>query len=194
MFNARRNNVSSSSDVGNTLNSTGRVMYIETRRTITEMVMFALMRKSSRNDGSGAIIAMTIPSTAMGTLSSAQLFPARDVGVTGPAPFFARVRAAAFAARLRGSGEPPPSASAGTETGAIFGAGTMSAGLVHLTNHQRPTTHGIIPSAKPSSARRQPSLNPVKGEHRMAEEFRSATIDKWRPPPNRNTIHPGSSG
>ncbi len=53
--------------MGKTLNSTGRVMYIETSRTITETVIFALISTSSRKDGIGMIIASTIPSTASGT-------------------------------------------------------------------------------------------------------------------------------
>ena len=48
-------------------------MYIETSRTITETVMFALINMSSRKLGSGMIMAITMPSTASGTLSSAKL-------------------------------------------------------------------------------------------------------------------------
>ena len=46
------------SRLGKTLNSTGRVMYIETSRITVEIVMLALMSRSIRNAGSGAIIAI----------------------------------------------------------------------------------------------------------------------------------------
>src|SRR6185369_7037084 len=57
-------------DVGKTLNSTGRVMYMETSSTITEIVMLVLISMSSRKAGSGMIIASTIPKTASGTATS----------------------------------------------------------------------------------------------------------------------------
>src|SRR5690242_12235603 len=85
MFRARRNNVINNKVVGKTLNSTGFVMYIATRRTITDMVILALMRMSSRNGGSGMIIARTMASTAIGMVSSRQ-FPA---GFTDPAVILA---------------------------------------------------------------------------------------------------------
>ena len=43
-------------------------MYIDTIMTMTASVILALMRTSSRKAGSGAIIAMTIASTASGTI------------------------------------------------------------------------------------------------------------------------------
>src|SRR5579883_297604 len=70
MFRANRNRVSNRSEVGKTLNSTGRAMCIDTRSTITETVMFALIRMSSRKLGIGMIIAKTIPKTARGTPKS----------------------------------------------------------------------------------------------------------------------------
>src|SRR5262249_22640961 len=80
MLSARRNRVSRRREVGKTLNSTGLTIYIETSSTITEMVIFALMRMSRRNDGMGAIMASTMPSTERGTLSS-EGFPIRDTPV-----------------------------------------------------------------------------------------------------------------
>src|SRR5579885_1273691 len=70
MFSASRHRVINRSVVGNTLNSTGRVIYIETRSTTTDSVILALISTSSRNDGIGAIMASTIPSTARGTAKS----------------------------------------------------------------------------------------------------------------------------
>jgi hypothetical protein len=78
MFSARRNSVSSSSAVGNTLNSTGLRIYIETSRTMTETVIVALIRMSSRNGGMGMTIARTMPRTARGMLNSAG-FPKRGL-------------------------------------------------------------------------------------------------------------------
>src|SRR5439155_4630805 len=77
ILSARRNSVSSRSAVGKTLNSTGLVIYIETNRTMTDTVMFALIRMSSRNDGSGRIMERTMASTASGTPNSAEV-PKRD--------------------------------------------------------------------------------------------------------------------
>src|SRR5579872_1769421 len=69
-FNARRNSVSSSSIVGKTLNSTGRVMYIDTIITITDIMMSVTIRTSSMMLGMGVIRATTMASTASGTASS----------------------------------------------------------------------------------------------------------------------------
>ena len=71
IFSANRNSVSSNKAVGKTLNSTGRRIYIETSSTTTEMVMFAEIRTSRMKDGSGMIIVMMMPSTAIGTPKSA---------------------------------------------------------------------------------------------------------------------------
>ena len=109
--------------VGKTLNSTGRVMYIETSSTITEMVILALIRKSSRNDGSGAIIAMTMPSTASGTLISAR-FPNRDSILALAGTVFPCV----FGARPRALGELGVE-TAGAETGVIWGVAAMPASV-----------------------------------------------------------------
>src|SRR5579862_1133535 len=84
MLSDRRNSVSSNREVGKTLNSTGLVMYIETSSTITEIVMLALISKSSRKGGSGMIIARTMPKTASGMLNS-ERFPNRDASA-GAAP------------------------------------------------------------------------------------------------------------
>ena len=73
MFSASRNSVSNSSVVGNTLNSTGRPMYIATIITMTDIMMSITIRKSSTKLGSGVISAMTIAKTAMGTASSPAL-------------------------------------------------------------------------------------------------------------------------
>src|SRR5689334_15033869 len=70
IFKARRNKVNNSSMVGNTLNSTGRVMYIETIITITDIIRSVTIRKSSRKLGKGVISAITIASTANGTANS----------------------------------------------------------------------------------------------------------------------------
>ena len=66
MFSARRNSVISSSVVGNTLKSAGLVMYIATSSTITDIVILPLISRSRKNDGSGVIIAITMPSTTTG--------------------------------------------------------------------------------------------------------------------------------
>jgi hypothetical protein len=42
-------------------------MYSATNKTITDIVMFVLISRSSKNGGSGMIIAKMIPSTATGT-------------------------------------------------------------------------------------------------------------------------------
>jgi hypothetical protein len=60
----------SSRSVGKTPNSTGLLMCIETRRTIVDKVIFAVIRISSKNGGRGITIAMRIPKTAIGTTSS----------------------------------------------------------------------------------------------------------------------------
>jgi len=82
MFRVSRNKVISRSEVGKTLNSTGRVMYIDTRSTITDRVMLALIRMSSRKLGMGMIIARTIPKTARGTAKS-EMPLKRDTGPGG---------------------------------------------------------------------------------------------------------------
>jgi hypothetical protein len=68
------------------------MMYMETSRTITETVMLALIRTSSKKAGIGAIIANTIPNTANGTASSDR-FPIRDAAglLTLPAAGFLTV-------------------------------------------------------------------------------------------------------
>src|SRR5271154_1126574 len=106
IFRASRNSVSSNREVGKTLNSTGLVMYSET-------VIFALIRISKRNDGNGAIITITMPSTARGTLRSLR-FPNRslDLAVVPAAPGW----------DLRGawrSACAAPAPTAGAETGTI---------------------------------------------------------------------------
>ena len=94
-FSARRNSVSSSSVVGNELNSTGFTKYSETIRTITDIMMSAAISRSSRNAGSGVISATTIASTASGTaisLRAASGEPAAaHLAVAGAAMAFAGV-------------------------------------------------------------------------------------------------------
>src|SRR4051794_31970849 len=70
ILSARRKSVRRSKVVGNVLNSTGFVMYIETISTMTDNMMSAEIRKSSRNAGSGVIIAITIARTPTGTAIS----------------------------------------------------------------------------------------------------------------------------
>ena len=122
MFNASRNNVSSNNEVGNTLNSTGRVMYIETSSKITEMVLFALISTSRRNDGIGEIIAITIPSTAKGMVISA-IFPNRDAFLTA----FTDAGELCFAAFPRWDGGLAGRPTVGAETGPICGVEAISA-------------------------------------------------------------------
>src|SRR5579862_8495471 len=131
MFKARRNSVSNSSDVGKTLNSTGRVMYIETSSRITEIVMFALMRISSRNEGIGAIIAKTMPKTAKGTLKSA-IFPNRDADLDGFAVF---ALTAGLEVPPRECGAGPGRAGGCAETGAICGVAAMLLDALQVRGH-----------------------------------------------------------
>ena len=70
MFSASRNNVSSSSVVGKTLNSAGRTMYMATIITTTDSMMSVTMRMSSTKGGRGVIRVTTIARTASGTASS----------------------------------------------------------------------------------------------------------------------------
>ena len=72
-FSAKRNSVIKRSAVGNTLNSTGRVMYMAPIKTITDIEKLALINRSSTIVGIGAIIASTMPRTASGTEISLQL-------------------------------------------------------------------------------------------------------------------------
>src|SRR5437588_227975 len=52
---------------------------------MTDIVMLALISTSNRNGGRGAIIASTMPSTAIGTPNSIQ-FAARAVGIESADP------------------------------------------------------------------------------------------------------------
>src|SRR5271165_7530402 len=72
MFSESRNRVIRSSVVGKTLKSAAFVMYIEDSSTMTENVMLAEISTSRRIDGSGMIMASTMPSTASGMASSLQ--------------------------------------------------------------------------------------------------------------------------
>ena len=74
--------MSNSSVVGNTLNSTGRVIYIATIITITDIMMSVTIKMSSMKPGRGVIRAMTIASTAIGTPRS--LAPEKSIP---PKPF-----------------------------------------------------------------------------------------------------------
>src|SRR5258706_4963382 len=118
MFSARRNSVISSRVVGKTLNSTGRVICIETSITITERVMFALIRRSRTKDGSGVIIARTIPKTASGTPNSASV-PRRDASPD----FVAGGEVPCFLLTARGGSSPHPGR--GVEKGPIWGVAAI---------------------------------------------------------------------
>ena len=86
MFRASRKSVNNSRVVGKTLNSTGRVIYIATIITITDIMMSATIRMSSTNPGNGVISAMTIARTAMGTVSSltsVRLIPPNPFHIAG---------------------------------------------------------------------------------------------------------------
>ena len=85
------------------LNSTGRVMYIETSNTITETVMLALINTSSRKLGIGMIIASTMPKTVSGTASS-ERFPKAETRLE----LFADCGAAGFPAARGGVGTSGP--------------------------------------------------------------------------------------
>src|SRR5579871_2946744 len=127
ILSARRNSVSSSKVVGNTLNSTGRPMYMATNSTMTESVMLALISRSSRKLGMGRIIAMMIPITARGTPIS-EMLPNRDVnpGATPPPAIFAPERA--LAAVPRGFLSPLGDTAGGAGTGFSCGAAAMYGG------------------------------------------------------------------
>ena len=91
---------------------------------MTEIVMSALIRRSSRKGGMGMIIATTMPRTARGMLNSAR-FPNRDGGPdhAAPSPEMRVLTGASF-----GLGRPPVPATTGAEMGAICGEAAMSAG------------------------------------------------------------------
>src|ERR1039458_7426914 len=72
-FSARRNRVSRRRTVGNTLNSTGRPIYMATIITTTDIMRSSTIKKSNINLGSGVMRAITISSTTMGTPSSLTL-------------------------------------------------------------------------------------------------------------------------
>src|ERR1035438_3355677 len=72
-FSARRNRVSRRRTVGNTLNSTGRPIYMATIITTTDIMRSSTIKKSNTNRGSGVMRAITISSTTMGTPSSLTL-------------------------------------------------------------------------------------------------------------------------
>src|ERR1041384_1738609 len=69
-FSDRRNKVSRSSVVGKTLNSTGRVIYIETIITMTDIMISITIRMSRRKPGRGVMSAITIARTAIGMVRS----------------------------------------------------------------------------------------------------------------------------
>src|ERR1700749_2665470 len=79
-FRARRKRVRSSRVVGNTLKSTGFVIYIATIRTMTDIIMSVTIKRSSTNGGMGAISATITARTAAGTANSLRAFSheARD--------------------------------------------------------------------------------------------------------------------
>jgi hypothetical protein len=66
---------------------------------MTENVIFALIKISSRNEGSGVIIANTMPSTAIGIANSRQFTPRPlDAARLAAAGGFAMARGAALGA------------------------------------------------------------------------------------------------
>jgi hypothetical protein len=131
IFNASRNKVRRRIAVGNMLNSTGREIYIETIRTTTPRVMFALIRRSSRNAGSGVIIAMTIARTTSGTATSEiETFGATPAGI----PFGLAVNARCLAA-----------------TGGLAEEADFAAGVV--------TGEGLIDGYKRNRSSRQLSIH-----------------------------------
>src|SRR5579875_3451441 len=67
---ASRNMVSSSNVVGNTLKSTGFRIYMVTMSTMTDIMMSSTINRSSNAGGTGVINAITIASTATGTVNS----------------------------------------------------------------------------------------------------------------------------
>src|SRR5436190_3053553 len=69
-FNASRNSVNNSRTVGNTLNSTGRPIYMATIMTITDIMMSNTISRSRMKPGNGVISATMIARTAIGTPSS----------------------------------------------------------------------------------------------------------------------------
>src|SRR5687768_285568 len=75
---------------------------METSRTISDSVMFAVRRTSSRNAGIGAIIASTIASTARGTDSSLQGSLRRSMKKVAESPLIWGLRALGGAPRRGG--------------------------------------------------------------------------------------------
>ncbi|HYK58586.1 MAG TPA: hypothetical protein VEV85_04080 [Bryobacteraceae bacterium] len=82
MLRASRNKVISRSEVGKTLNSTGRVIYIDTRSTITDRVILALYQDVEEEARHGHDHPRTIPKTARGTAKS-EMPLKRDTGPSG---------------------------------------------------------------------------------------------------------------
>src|SRR5579884_3339677 len=93
-------------------------MYIDTSSTTTDMVMLALIRMSSMKDGSGVIIARTIPRTAIGMATSFQFTPFKMVAE----PPAEGCRATLRAPDEEGAGAPFAAAAA---TPVICAAGVM---------------------------------------------------------------------
>jgi hypothetical protein len=69
-FRARRNSVRTRSSEGNTENSTGFRMYIDTKRVRSETLMLVVSIMSRRRAGTGTIIMARIPTTATASTSS----------------------------------------------------------------------------------------------------------------------------
>src|SRR5215217_4737352 len=81
IFSASLKRVSSRRVVGNVLNSTGFVMYIDTISTTTDNMISAEIRKSRRNAGSGVIIAITMARTPTGTAISPRVWREITAGI-----------------------------------------------------------------------------------------------------------------
>src|ERR1700680_3667716 len=101
-FKASRNRVNSKSTVGNTLNSTGRPMYIATIMTMTDIMRSITIKQSIIKLGRGGMSEMTINSTAIATASSPALdSPAGFSGLAATGTVAARICAIAQAQTSR---------------------------------------------------------------------------------------------
>lgn len=67
-FKASLNRVVSSKRLGNEVNFTGSIMYIETNKTTTEIIKLKLIKTSSKNDGNGISKTKSMTTAAIGTV------------------------------------------------------------------------------------------------------------------------------
>jgi hypothetical protein len=112
-------------------------MYIDTRSTMTETVMLALIKMSSRKLGIGMIIARTIPNTARGTPKSERA-PNRDEDAGGLA---AAERPGGAALRAFVCAELEEEFAADARDGAVgaISEAAAMAGSLHLGGQKRRT-------------------------------------------------------